>query len=65
LRIIRRVAVVAVTGAAAAGLTLAGAVPALAGTQQAYVAVSAASTAGGNACGVLLLSAQVSSGGPG
>jgi hypothetical protein len=61
----RKAAGVTIAAAAAVGLTLAGAVPALADTTQAYVAVSQASTAGGNACGVLLVSAQVSSGGPG
>jgi hypothetical protein len=61
----RRVAGVAITAAAAVGLTLTGAVPALADTTQSYLAVSEASTTSSNPCGVLLLSAQVSSGGPG
>lgn len=66
LRVMRKVAGVAFTAAAVVGLTLAGAVPALADTQQAYVAVSEVSNSASNsACGVLLLSAQVSSGGPG
>lgn len=66
LRIIKRVATVAVALTGAAGLTLAGALPALADTPQAYVLVSEATSSNGNAaCGVLLVSAQVSSGGPG
>jgi hypothetical protein len=61
----RRVAAVTLTLTAAAGLTLAGALPALADTPQAYVISSeAANTASGSECAVLLLSAQVSSGGP-
>jgi hypothetical protein len=62
----RRVIGVTIAAAAAVGLAIGGAVPALADTQQAYIVVSAApaNTAGTSACGVFLLSAQVSSGGP-
>ena len=66
VRVMRRVVGATIAAAAAVGLTLAGAVPAFADTQQAYVAVSAAGNIGSSsACTVLLLSAQVSSGGPG
>jgi hypothetical protein len=62
----RRVAAVTLTLTAAVGLTLTGALPALADTQQAYIAVSVAGElTSSTTCDVLLLSAQVSSGGPG
>jgi hypothetical protein len=66
LRIMKRVATVTLALAGAACLTLAGALPALADTSQAYILVSEATSSSGNAaCGVLLVSAQVSSSGPG
>jgi hypothetical protein len=61
----KRVATVTLALTGAVGLTLAGALPALADTPQAYVLVSEATSSTSNAaCGVLLVSAQVSSGGP-
>jgi hypothetical protein len=65
LRVMRRVAAVTLTLAAAVGLTVAGALPALADTHQDYVAVSGVGDiTSSSTCDVLLLSAQVSAGGP-
>jgi hypothetical protein len=65
LRVMRRVAAVTLTLTAAVGITVAGALPALADTQQDYVAVSAVGDiSSSSTCDVLLLSAQVASGGP-
>lgn len=63
MRITKRIATVTVTIGAAVGLMLGSAAPALADTQQAYVAGSLTGD-GTGACEVFLLSAQVSAGGP-
>lgn len=63
LRITKRIAAVALTMTAAAGLVLGEAVPALADTQQVYALRSVAISSSG-ACEVLLLSAQVPASGP-
>ncbi len=64
MRSTKRIASVTLTVAAAVGLTLGFAAPALADTGQAYVVKSATGDSSG-ACNVFLLSAQVSPGGPG
>jgi hypothetical protein len=63
LRIIRRLAAVAIPVAAAAGLVLGEAAPALADTQQAYEFASVAIPSG-NSCEAILLSAQLPASGP-
>jgi len=63
LRITRRLAAVAISAAAAAGLVLGEAAPALADTQQAYEIASVAIPSG-NSCEAILLSAQLSASGP-
>src|SRR5215472_8339169 len=63
LRITRRLAAVAISVAAAAGLVLGEAAPALADTQQAYEIASVAIPSG-NSCEAILLSAQLSASGP-
>ena len=63
LRITRRLSAVAISVAAAAGLVLGEAAPALADTQQAYQLASVAIPSG-NACEAILLSAQLAASGP-
>ena len=63
LRITRRLAAVAISAAAAAGLVLGEAAPALADTQQAYEIASGAIPSG-TSCETILLSAQLSASGP-
>jgi hypothetical protein len=63
LRITRRLAAVTISVAAAAGLVLGEAAPALADTQQAYEIASVAIPSG-NSCEAILLSAQLSASGP-
>jgi hypothetical protein len=63
LRITRRLAAVAISVAAAAGLVLGEAAPALADTQQAYDLASVAIPSG-NSCEAILLSAQLAASGP-
>jgi len=63
LRITRRLSAIAISVAAAAGLVLGEAAPALADTQQAYHLVSVAIPSG-NSCEAILLSAQLSASGP-